>query len=104
MLSTLVDIKGDVDYRNEVEIGNLYNCYTIGLEGFSIKLLDNMQIPYREIEDIKSVKKAHTLLSEFNFYFKFYDSIDKRNTKMPYNILHLDFTNLDLIVTDKLID
>lgn len=63
-----------------------------------------MHFPYKDIKDIKSLEMSntHTLLSEFNFYFKFYDCVDKRNIKMPNNIVHLDFTNLDIIVTDKL--
>lgn len=68
-----------------------------------MKLMERMHFPYKEIKNLRSVKASHTLLSEFNLYFKFYDCVDKRNIKMPNNIMHLDFSNLDILVTDQLV-
>ena len=35
---------------------------------------------------------------------KAYDSVQKENRFMPNNIVHLDFRNLDLLITDKMLE
>lgn len=64
-----------------------------------------MQGSYKDILSLKQLKwdDTHALISEFNFYVKFYDSVDKRNVLMPNNIVHVDFQDLDVLFTDKML-
>ncbi len=103
--SHLVEMKKGVDYRETKNIKELYNCYTFAFEGFSVKVIERMQGSYREILALKQLEwdDTHALLADFNFYFRAYDSVDKRNVLMPNNIVHLDFQDLDLLFTDKML-
>lgn len=92
MSSKIIKIRRDIDYLNETDIKYLYNCYGCAFEGFSVKILKSLKFPYQNISSIQEFKSEDTitLLSEFNFYIKMYDSVDKRNVKMPHNIVHLN--------------
>ena len=65
-----------------------------------------MQGSYREILSLKELnwEDTHPLLSEFTILVKAYDSVQKENRLMPNNIVHLDFRNLDLMITDKMLE